>query len=132
MNRVGIRTSDWYSVGGGDGFQPRVDPEDPTTVYVQSQEGALSRLDLTTGRSIAIRPRPQNTTRRRQAAGSGAAVAGRAGRRARRRSRPGTLRPLALGFAAHHQPALSRRLYYGGERLYRSDDRGDSWDDRQP
>ena len=40
LNRAGIRTSDWYSVGGGDGFQGRVDPEDPDIVYAQSQEGA--------------------------------------------------------------------------------------------
>src|SRR6185503_2456554 len=62
VNRAGIRTSDWYSVGGGDGFQPRVDPEEPTIVYAQTQEGSLNRLDLSTGRSTAIRPRAQNTT----------------------------------------------------------------------
>ena len=32
-NRWGIRTSDWYIVGGGDGFQTRSDPEDPNIVY---------------------------------------------------------------------------------------------------
>ena len=103
VNRAGIRTSDWYSVGGGDGFQPRVDPEDPATVYVQSQEGALSRLDLTSGRSVSIRPRPQNTS----IDGKPPAPArrGAAGRRTRRRIRAGALRPLALGLAAHHQPA---------------------------
>ena len=41
MHRAGIRTSDWYSIGGGDGFQCRIDPEDPNTVYAQSQEGNL-------------------------------------------------------------------------------------------
>ena len=62
LNRAGIRTSDWYNVGGGDGFQPRVDPEDPTIVYSQSQEGALGRLDLKTGTRVAIRPTRQNTS----------------------------------------------------------------------
>ena len=33
LNRWGIRTSDWYIVGGGDGFQTRSDPEDPNIVY---------------------------------------------------------------------------------------------------
>ena len=33
IDRVGIRTSDWIAVGGGDGMQPRVDPEDPAIVY---------------------------------------------------------------------------------------------------
>ena len=103
VNRVGIRTSDWYSVGGGDGFQPRVDPEDPATVYVQSQEGALSRLDLASGRSVSIRPRPQNTSVDGKPPAPAAAAP--AGRRTRRRIRAGALRPLALGLAAHRQPA---------------------------
>ena len=57
MNRVGIRTSDWITVGGGDGFQTRSDPEDPQIVYATSQGGAISRLDLRTGISKSIRPR---------------------------------------------------------------------------
>ncbi|HEV3483830.1 MAG TPA: hypothetical protein VG106_00370, partial [Vicinamibacterales bacterium] len=61
-NRVGIRTSDWYSVAGGDGFQARMDPDDPSLVYAQSQNGSLQRVDLRTGRSVPIRPRLQNTS----------------------------------------------------------------------
>src|SRR5881409_3180468 len=57
MNRWGIRTSDWFIVGGGDGFQARVDPDDPNIVYAQSQGGAITRLDLRTGESKSIRPR---------------------------------------------------------------------------
>jgi photosystem II stability/assembly factor-like uncharacterized protein len=128
MNRVGIRTSDWYSVGGGDGFQARVDPEDPNTVYVQSQEGSLNRVDLRTGRSVAggIRPRPQNTT----VDGKPPAPAtdapppqpgGRGGGGGGRFGRWNWDSPLIV---SPHSP---RRLYFGGERLYRSDDRGDSW-----
>ena len=57
INRVGIRSSDWETVGGADGFQPRVDPTDPNTVYISTQNGGLSRLDRRTGRSVPIRPR---------------------------------------------------------------------------
>src|SRR5262249_4142476 len=46
--RAGIRNSDWMIVGGGDGMQPRVDPDDPSILYTQSQNGALSRLNLKT------------------------------------------------------------------------------------
>ena len=125
VNRVGIRTSDWYSVGGGDGFQPRVDPEDPATVYVQSQEGALSRLDFTSGRSVSIRPRPQNTSVDGKPPAP-AAAAPQGGGRGGGFGQPRFGRwhwdsPLIVS------PHNSRRLYYGGERLYRSDDRGDSW-----
>jgi hypothetical protein len=49
VNRWGIRTSDWFIVGGGDGFQTRNDPDDPNIVYAQSQGGAITRLDLRTG-----------------------------------------------------------------------------------
>jgi len=56
-NRWGVRTSDWYIVGGGDGFQTRNDPEDPNIVYATSQDGNVTRLDLRTGQSKPIRPR---------------------------------------------------------------------------
>ena len=56
-NRWGVRTSDWYIVGGGDGFQTRSDPEDPGIVYATSQDGNVTRLDLRTGTSRSIRPR---------------------------------------------------------------------------
>jgi photosystem II stability/assembly factor-like uncharacterized protein len=127
VNRAGIRTSDWYSVGGGDGFQARVDPENPATVYVQSQEGALNRLDLTSGRSGSIRPRPQNTSVDGKppappAAGAPPQGGGRGGGFGQPRfGRWHWDSPLIIS------PHNSRRLYYGGERLYRSDDRGDSW-----
>ena len=49
MSRLGVRTSDWYIVNGGDGFQSRNDPEDPNIVYASSQNGGISRLDLRTG-----------------------------------------------------------------------------------
>jgi hypothetical protein len=57
LNRVGIRTSDWYVVGDGDGFQTRSDPDDPNIVYASSQGGAITRLDLRTGQSRSIRAR---------------------------------------------------------------------------
>ena len=52
----GIRNSDWYVVGGGDGFQTRSDPEDPNIVYATSQDGNVRRLDLRTGQSRSVRP----------------------------------------------------------------------------
>ncbi|MEX1183695.1 MAG: glycosyl hydrolase [Gemmatimonadota bacterium] len=55
-NSAGVRTSEWYSVGGGDGFQVRVDPTNPNIVYSESQNGNLGRLDLRTGVRTGIRP----------------------------------------------------------------------------
>ena len=78
LNRAGIRTSDWYTVGGGDGFQARVDREDPATVYAQSQNGSLSRLDLRTGQSVERQAErvqhPGGCVRRRRPRGAGVAV----------------------------------------------------------
>src|SRR5262249_19387941 len=53
----GITNSDWFRVGGGDGFYVQIDPTDYTTVYAESKSGALPRLDLRRGRSVNIRPR---------------------------------------------------------------------------
>jgi photosystem II stability/assembly factor-like uncharacterized protein len=122
LNRAGIRTSDWYTVGGGDGFQPRVDTQDPNIVYAQSQEGSLSRLDLQTGQSVAIRPNARNTFvpgAAPPAPPAGGAEGG--GRGQQRFGRWHWDSPLIVS------PHSSRRLYYGGERLYRSDNRGDAW-----
>ncbi len=142
MNRVGIRTSDWYSVGGGDGFQGRVDPEDYDIVYAQTQEGSLSRLDLRTGQSVSIRPRtPTSSTwvrvmsrpkTRAARNGRGEDQAGRS-----RRGQPGGAggaggRGQTLGRWHWDSPFIisphsSRTLYFGGDRVYRSDDRGNTW-----
>ncbi|OYV64302.1 MAG: hypothetical protein B7Z72_13420 [Gemmatimonadetes bacterium 21-71-4] len=55
----GIVNSDWYFTQGGDGFQSRVDPEDPNTVYAQYQNGGLSRFDIRTGENVDIIPQPE-------------------------------------------------------------------------
>lgn len=100
LDRVGIRTSDWIVVGGGDGMQPRVEPGDPALVYSQSQNGALQRLDLRTSVSQGIRPR--------------------AGEK-----EP----PLRWNWNAPLiiSPHSATRLYFAANRLFRSDDRGTTW-----
>lgn len=96
----GIRNSDWHMVVGGDGFQPRVDPTDPNIVYGEWQYAGLVRLDRRTGERVDIQP---------QAA-------------------PGS-DPLRwhwntpLWLSSHD----SNRLYVMAQRIFRSDDRGDSW-----
>ncbi|MBI4471446.1 MAG: glycosyl hydrolase [Acidobacteria bacterium] len=99
LSRVGIRTSDWISVGGGDGMQPRIDPENPDIVYSMSQNGALTRLDKRTGVSKSIRPRVDRNTRLRW-----------------NWNAPFIISP--------HSPS---RLYLAANFLFRSDDRGESW-----
>lgn len=128
LNSVGVRTSDWIRVGGGDGFQPRVEPGGPGIVYTLSQNGALSRLDLTTGRSTGIRPgRPEDGDGRGGRGGGGRGGAGGEGvEEDEPRFDPDADRwnwdsPLLI---SPHSPG---RLYFAGSKLYRSDDRGDAW-----
>ena len=53
----GSLNEDWISVGGGDGFVCRVDPNDPDLVYGESQNGNIYRRNLRTGARASIRPR---------------------------------------------------------------------------
>jgi photosystem II stability/assembly factor-like uncharacterized protein len=116
VNRAGIRTSDWYNTGGGDGFQCRMDTEDPNIIYAQSQNGSLQRLDLRTGVSVSIAPRANNTTGLEAPAGGAAQGGGRGGI-----GRWNWDSPLIVS------PHSSSRLYFAGHRVYRSDNRGDNW-----
>jgi photosystem II stability/assembly factor-like uncharacterized protein len=58
-NQTGPINEDWISVGGGDGFVCRVDPNDPDLVYFESQNGGFQRRNLRTGEAASLRPRPQ-------------------------------------------------------------------------
>jgi len=99
LDRAGITNVDWQSVGGGDGFYAQVDPADPETVYVESQDGYLTRLDLRTTESKLIRPyEPAGEHYRFQ-----------------------WCSPLIV---SAHDP---KRLYYAAQVVFRSDDRGDGW-----
>ena len=139
-SRLGVRTSDWYIVAGGDGFQSRSDPDDPNTVYASSQNGGISRLDLRTGVSRSIRPQSAQTFgggddempgqppqgRGGEAGAAGAiggagAAGGRQGGGGRGGDRVNWDAPYIIS------PHAPRRLYWASNFVYRSDDRGDSW-----
>ena len=49
--------SDWFNVGGGDGFVTLADPNDPNQIYYESQNGGMGRTHLETGERGFIRPR---------------------------------------------------------------------------
>lgn len=100
-SRVGILNEDAFNVGGGDGFVPAAHPLDPMVVYVESQYGALRRVDRLTGRSVAIAPTPRDTAER---------------------YRFNWNSPLLI---SPHDPEV---LYFGGNKLFRSRDRGESWE----
>ncbi|MGH7464691.1 MAG: WD40/YVTN/BNR-like repeat-containing protein, partial [Longimicrobiales bacterium] len=96
----GIANHVWLSIGGGDGMQPRAEPGGARYVYVQSQNGSITRLDRWTGESEGIRP-PN--------------VEGEAELRYTWNA------PLIIS------PHSATRLYFGAQTLMRSDDRGETW-----
>ncbi|MEO7794611.1 MAG: glycosyl hydrolase, partial [Thermoanaerobaculia bacterium] len=96
----GPANADWETVQGGDGFWTVTDPTDPNIVYAEAQHGALTRFDRKSGENIEIQPQP----------GEGEAPL-----------RWNWDSPLVL---SPHSPT---RLYFAANRLFRSDDRGDSW-----
>jgi len=99
-NDNGIRNSDWFVTNGGDGFQSRIDPVDHQVIYAESQNGGLVRFDRRTGESQRIVPEPEP--------GEDA-------------SRWNWDSPILLS------PHNRTRLYFASQRLWRSNDRGDSW-----
>ena len=99
-NITGIRNSDWYVTLFADGHQSAADPSNPNIIYANWQEGNLTRYDRKTGESVYIRPQ---------------AAAGEEEERFNWDS------PILI---SPHDPA---RLYFASKRVWRSDDRGDSW-----
>ncbi len=97
---AGIVNSDWFIVKGGDGFETQVDPKDPNTVYSQSQYGWLVRYNKKTGEKIGIKPR----VGKKDSA-----------------QRWNWDSPLLIS------PHDHKRLYFASNKIWRSDDRGDSW-----
>lgn len=100
ISKYGILNSDWFVTIGGDGFKSQIDPTDPNIVYSQYQYGGLARFDKKTGEGLWIQPIEEK---------------GEAGLRWNWDS------PLLIS------PHSATRLYFGANKLFRSDDRGVSW-----
>ncbi len=99
-NMQGITNRDWFVTLGGDGFETVIDPQDPNILYSQFQYGGLVRFDKRSGEQIFIRPMP----------GKGEA-------------------PLRWNWDAALliSPHSHMRLYFSAQKVFRSDDRGNTW-----
>jgi photosystem II stability/assembly factor-like uncharacterized protein len=96
----GISDADWWALPDGDGFVNLIDPTDARIVYTSSQEGFVSRMDMKSGEQKGIRPEaPANEARYRW-----------------NWDTPFIISP--------HNPAV---VYIGGNKLFKSTDRGQSW-----
>ena len=93
--QFGAVNTDWFTIGGGDGFYTRQDPTDWAIVYAESQDGSDEpRYDSGDGTSTSIRPNVGRRTRRRRRApaAAGGAPARRAGGGGRRPGKPDAVR----------------------------------------
>lgn len=99
-NAHGITNADWFVTQLGDGFESQIDPQNPNIVYAQYQYGGLTRFDKASGEMTGIQPQP------------------REGENAYRWNWDA---PLATSV---HKPG---RIYFAANKLFRSDDRGDTW-----
>jgi photosystem II stability/assembly factor-like uncharacterized protein len=100
-NAHGISNFDWYITRGGDGFEPAVDPTNPDIVYSQSQYGWLVRYNRKTGEKVNIKPIE------------------------RKDEEPYRWNWDAPLLISPHNP---KRLYFAANKVFKSDDRGNTWE----
>ena len=103
----GIKNQDWYQVQGGDGFVVLTDPRDSRYVYSESQDGNIQRRNKITGEARNIRPNFQNTS---PAPAEGALP-----------FRWNWDTPMVFS------PNDPTALLVGANKVFKSNDRGDSW-----
>ncbi len=100
LNTEGITNDDWFRVGDGDGFYTVVDTTDPSVMYTESQQGFVGRLELKTGERKSIKPQA-----------------------------PSGEKPYRFDWNSPIEisPHNNRTIYFGGNRVFKSTDRGNTW-----
>ncbi len=101
LHRGGIPTGEWNVTLGGDGFWQAVDPENPDIVYSEYQYGNSVRYDKQSGQALIIKPQPD---------------------KGEKTFRWNWNAPLII--STHD----NERLYAAANYLFRSDNRGASWE----
>ena len=101
----GITNSRWENMYGGDGFWMFADPSDPDYIYAESQGGYLGRVNRRTHESRDIKPLPQY--------------------------KEGKIR-YNWNAPIHLSPTQKGTIYLGSQFLFRSRDRGQTWERISP
>ncbi len=100
MNTEGVRNQDWYVALGADGYDSVFDPEDSNIAYIEIQQGTIHRLDRRSEEVINIQPQPEpNDPPERWNWDS----------------------PIQVS------PHNHKRIYFGSQRVWKSDNQGNSW-----
>lgn len=100
LSQNGIFNSDWIITTGADGYACAIDPEEPNIIYAEWQNGNLMRYDKRSGERVDIKPQPE---------------------KGEDPPRWNWDSPIIISPHSH------TRMYYASQRVYQSDDRGDSW-----
>ncbi|HRD38342.1 MAG TPA: glycosyl hydrolase, partial [Bacteroidia bacterium] len=100
ISATGVTNADWFVTVGGDGFQSRVDPNEPNIVYPEWQYGGLIRYDRKSGEAVDIKPQEKP------------------GEPAYRYNWDAPLIISAFD---------NKRIYFAANKVFRSDDRGNTW-----
>ncbi|MGD8869571.1 MAG: hypothetical protein PVI01_18275, partial [Gemmatimonadales bacterium] len=96
----GIRNADWFKTLGADGAGSATEPGNPNIIYGEFQQGVLWRVDRITGEQVFIQPQA---------------------REGEDFERYNWDAPIEI---SPHSPT---RIYFASQRVWRTDDRGDSW-----
>ncbi len=105
LSARGISNSEWFNVGGGDGFYAFIDPTDPDIVFNSWQEGHLQWFHRKTGETRDIRPFPK----------------------------PGEPKfRFNWNAGIHVSPNNPDRIYIGAQFLFKTEDRGQHWERISP
>ncbi|HKS23302.1 MAG TPA: glycosyl hydrolase [Thermoanaerobaculia bacterium] len=105
MTPDGVSNRHWRNLGGGDGFSVVSDPNDSDIVYLESQGGRIVRVRRATGETREINP---------------FAAAGESKLR------------FNWNTPIYASPTQKGVIYIGAQYLFRSKDRGDSWERISP
>ncbi|HEX7701698.1 MAG TPA: hypothetical protein VF403_13265, partial [Kofleriaceae bacterium] len=95
----GITNSRWENLGNSDGFWVVPDPTDPNAAYVEGQGGYIARIDRKTMVSRDIQPKANYKEKLR----------------------------FNWNTPIYASPTQKGTIYLGGQFLFRSRDRGDTW-----
>ena len=100
MTTEGIRNRDWYVPLGADGYDSQFDPKDDNIAYIEIQQGLLHRYDRRSHEVLNIQPQAgPNDPPERWNWDS----------------------PILIS------PHDNNRIYFGSQRVWRSDNQGNAW-----
>ncbi len=104
-NVHGIRNADWFKTLGADGHQSATEPGNPDIMYAEAQQGRLHRIDRITGEQVLIQPQA---------------------REGEKYERYNWDAPIVVS------PHSVSTIYFGSYRVWKSENRGNSWEPISP